>query len=359
MSISPPPPRKRIRPSDTEEQVALQDGELSIYSWNVNGIDAFLQTTLQEYWGSSKSSEGRNNAPAPPLRQFLRRHGWPTLCFLQEVKVRRGDDTKMRAVQRVVSNAGDSTSPNYEAHFCLPSHARFRKAAGRFYGVCALIRQEFAQGLGCIREVGWDDEGRILVIETRATAHTPKLAIFNVYLVNGTELPYRDPVNGKVIGTRHDRKLEVHKLLQAECRSLEEQGYGIIIAGDINVARSPLDAFPRLRVNPYQHVLNRADFEYRFLGGVAPNGAGAEESKSLDLLDTFRFLNPGQRGYSYFSRATSFGASCDRVDMILVSRSLIFACNAAGMHQTLAERASSDHVPIFAIFNFRKQQSPD
>lgn len=177
------------------------------------------------------------------------------------------------------------------------------------------------------------------------------MAIFNAYMVNGTELPYKDFVTGDVKGTRHDRKLQVHQMLQAECHQLTQKGFAVIIAGDINIARSSMDGHPNLRTFPSQHVTNRQDFERRFLAELEPDEERDSES-SLEMFDTFRHLHPLREGYSYYTRSTDFGASCDRVDMVLASKDLQRACRAAGMHETVAERASSDHVPIYATFHF-------
>ena len=74
------------------------------------------------------------------------------------------------------------------------------------------------------------------------------------------------------------------------------------------------------------------------------------------MHDTFRALHPEKRGYSYFSRGVEFGDSCDRVDMIIVSKDIISSCVQAGMHETQAERGTSDHVPIFAVFDWSLMQ---
>jgi exonuclease III len=228
------------------------------------------------------------------------------------------------------------------------------------YGVCSIVRQDFADKyVERMRTVDWDAEGRFSVIETKANFDLPKLAIFNVYMVNGTENAYKDPTTGAVTGTRHTRKLAVHRLLQAEVRKLESDGFRVIIAGDINIAVAKIDGHPNLRVTPHQHVLNRQDFTRHFLGNADTNeldsgdgtAAGETPSVGLDMADTFRSLHPDKKGYSYYPRGRSFGESCDRVDMILCSRSLEARCTEAGMLATAADRGTSDHVPIYATFH--------
>lgn len=45
---------------------------------------------------------------------------WPTMLFLQVVKVYARDVMRIRVVERAVS-AGQSTDPDYVVQFCLPS----------------------------------------------------------------------------------------------------------------------------------------------------------------------------------------------------------------------------------------------
>jgi exonuclease III len=130
---------------------------------------------------------------------------------------------------------------------------------------------------GNVSERRLTDEGIVALAEVISTpliavchfrgprSTIPKLAIFDVYMVNGTENPYKDSVTGEIVGSRHGRKLAVHSLLQAECARLAEGGSQIIIAGDINIALSGLDGHPNLRTHPHQHVLNRLDFKSKFL----------------------------------------------------------------------------------------------
>lgn len=179
--------------------------------------------------------------------------------------------------------------------------------------------------------------------------------------VNGTDLPYKNET-GQIDGTRHDRKLRVHSLLQAECRALESEGKRVILAGDMNIARTPQDGHPSLRTLPKQHCLNRADFERRFFHVSGSQMAATrlledekETGHGLDMIDTFRDLHKTRAGYTYYPRGKPFGSSCDRVDMILASRTLLEQLAAAGMHATPLDRGSSDHVPLYATFNFERE----
>ncbi|KAK5166680.1 uncharacterized protein LTR77_008224 [Saxophila tyrrhenica] len=383
-AISPPGSRKRKRPISEPHGQSLK-----VYSWNVNGIGPFLQPSVASYFKAAGSSgDAGQSAGKASLRDFLRRRGWPTLLFVQEVKINPDDAATIRGMEKAVKRQPDEPddAADYESHFCFPSDKHNARGFGRkVYGVCSIIRTDFRKRyIDRIRQVDWDTEGRFLVIETRANAGIPKLALINVYAVNGTDNPYKDPTSGEVIGTRHDRKLRVHELLQAEIRQLEADGFGgTIVAGDVNIARTPLDGHPNLRTFPKQHCINRADFEARFLadpslqaqppsasrpeqtseeepdGEDAPSNSTASKPASLGMVDTFRSLHPTQRSYTYYPRTKPFGESCDRVDLILISRSLQSNLKAAGMHETVQERGPSDHVPLYAELEFGLEQEEE
>jgi exonuclease III len=363
--ISPPPTkRQRMTHNATElEQIRLVPS-IRLFSWNVNGIAPFIQKPITSFFTSDKANQAR---PHASLRDFLRRYGFPTLLFLQEVKINPSDSASQNAVTRAVKPDASEpdTNPDYVAHFSLPHDDHNATGFGRkVYGVCSIVRKDFADKyVERMRTVDWDAEGRFSVIETKAGLDVPKLVIFNVYMVNGTDNPHKDPKTGVVTGTRHTRKLAVHRLLQAEIRRLEHDGYQAIIAGDINIAVSKIDGHPNLRCFPHQHVLNREDFTRRFLGSGQTSESDSDESKTsrkgvndgLNMADTFRLLHPDEKGYSYYPRGKVFGESCDRVDMILCSRSLATSCTEAGVLATAADRGTSDHVPIHSTFKFPEQ----
>ena len=359
--ISPPPlKRQRLVQKPTGPEREQSDSSLRLFSWNINGISPFIQKPITSFFTSDK---GTQPPPQASLRDFLQRHDFPEILFLQEVKINPSDSTSLNAVSRAIKRVASEpeANPDYVAHFCLPSDKFNATGFGRkVYGVCSIVRQDFAEKyVERMRTVDWDAEGRFSVIETKASLDLPRLAIFNVYMVNGTQNAYKDSTTGVVTGTRHTRKLAVHRLLQAEVRKLESGGYHVIIAGDVNIAVARIDGHPNLRVTPQQHVLNRQDFTNRFLGNADTSELGTSDdtttedvpSTGLNMADTFRSLHSDKKGYSYYPRGRPFGESCDRVDMILCSRSLEARCTEAGMLATSADRGTSDHVPIYATFH--------
>nr|OQO26375.1 hypothetical protein B0A51_06937 [Rachicladosporium sp. CCFEE 5018] len=367
-AISPPPLKRRKLAADSSvPYVAKASVTVDMYSWNVNGIGPFVQQSITSFFKSTGKPESSSVSACPSLREFLRSHSWPTFLLLQEVKIRADDTQTRRAVQRAVSRqAGEAEdTPDYVAHFTLPKDPHnARGFGGKVYGVCSINRKDFFDNyVERVRDVTWDQEGRFSVIETKAIGDVPKMAICNVYMVNGTDNSYKDALTGEVKGTRHDRKLAVHALLAAECRKLVSEGYEVIVSGDINIARAPIDGHPNLRTTPQQHVLNRQDFERRFFG--TPNCvalaaddhatkeiAGNSPITGLGMVDVFRKLHPSTRAYSYYPRGRPFGSSCDRVDMILCSPRLAAKCTAASILATPGDRGPSDHVPIHASFAF-------
>ncbi|KAK8077021.1 hypothetical protein PG996_003191 [Apiospora saccharicola] len=406
-------------------------GTLRIFSWNVNGIAPFVQLYLQKsiksFFGTSANvpasspgrkrrrsvgedeagadvitesdsdghgklhSQGRSDGEDNPskegeasLRKVLKRYGWPQILFLQEVKIKPGDDKTKNAVRVAVNDAQRPATktgakrlktnrtasissdtepladggPGYDTFFNLPADPHNAKGfGGRVYGVATIIRKEFMDlHVKEVRDVTWDRGGRVQVIETKdlsfpfdtpeASASTSdsdgnrrKLAILNIYAVNGTTNVYRSTHTGAPAGTRHDRKLAFHADLFREARLLESQGYSVIIAGDLNVAPDERDGHPSLRTFPAQHVRNRADFNSKFLSrdlvNTAPNKVSyklAEASlpivdsdyirQGMNGIDTFRHVRGSERRYSYHPRGRPWGSSCDRVDLIVVSRTL-------------------------------------
>lgn len=244
----------------------------------------------------------------------------------------------------MLHDASDEQAPNYTAHFGLPRDKyNARGFGGKVYGVCTLIRDDLLSTehlavAKLIKEVPWDLEGRILVLEIPGR----KLAVFNVYAVNGTDKPYQDTHTGQIVGTRHHRKRALHSELKAECERFDQKGWSVVIAGDLNIARSPLDGFPGRRTGQ-EHVKNRIDFEEKFIHGKKSGGLG--------MVDSFRALHDGEKKYSYRGRNREWGSSCDRVDLILLSGQSHaqdgIALKEADILDEERERGPSDHVPLY------------
>jgi len=179
---------------------------------------------------------------------------------------------------------------------------------------------------------------RVFVVETRSM-----LSIWNIYAVNGTSNAWRNSATGVMIGTRHDRKLAFHKLLMDESRRLERNGYQVVLAGDMDIAPAFIDGFPRLRTKPEQHVANRKDFNDKFF----------DSTKGLQGVNSYRYLHPKQKKYTYHPRNVAWRTSCDRVDLIVVSKTLADKgiLVEADIEESQAERGPSDHCPHFVTID--------
>jgi exonuclease III len=280
------------------------------------------------------------------------------MLFLQEVKIASQDAKTQDAVKAAVNartpselNTRDVKGPLYEAHFTLPNdayNARGLRGSRKIYGVCSILRQDLRSKYDIhVRTVQWDREGRVSVVEVRSRGGAAKLAVFNIYAVNGTDVAYRDSATGAVRGTRHDRKRDFHRLLMQECKDLEKEGWDILLGGDINVAPDARDGFPKLRTFPQQHVLSRADFHEKFLGG---------KDEGLKGVDVWREMHGDERRYTYFSRGREWGVGCDRVDYFVAGKGVWEkgCVRACGIMDSEAERGSSDHVPIWVDFELKE-----
>ncbi|KAI9170839.1 hypothetical protein HJFPF1_00313 [Paramyrothecium foliicola] len=352
-SISPPPlkrPRKEevnaVTPTLPTKAISpLEDAQFRIFTWNINGIQPFLQRSIQTFFRPVKTSSSSipSARSAANFRDCLRRWHWPQVLCLQEVKIAPRDTSTQESVKAAVKAPLNSSEPSYEAYFSLPRDKfNARGFGGKVYGVCTLVRRDiFAQQQldheSAAVPVDWDLEGRVLSLRL----YKSKLLLLNIYAVNGTDNSYRDPLSGTVISTRHSHKREFHSRLRDMIAFNEEQGWDVVVAGDMNIARSPIDGFPGIRLGT-SHVENRRDFENKFM---KPRAAGG-----LEMVDSFRHFHGGERKYTYRSPSIPWGASCDRVDLILLSSSVLLRSGmliGADILDDETERATSDHLPSY------------
>lgn len=393
-SLSPPPiKRRRLQPDnlDAEQAPSGQSDATTppsqttvrIFSWNVNGLQPFIPASaapITSYFKPTRVSEAgtvTSHAPHNSLRAFLSRHRWPEVLFLQELKISPASESRMSAALSGSLNTplgpDDEVAPerSYTVDMVLPRDKFNAKGfQGRLYGVGTILRTDFARRyVTRVRDVNWDLEGRISVVETRLAGDTAvesgrasarPLALINVYAVNGTSAPYNNPQTGKLEGSRHDHKLAFHSRLRDEALSLELRGFDVVIAGDLNVARGLLDGHPNLRTYPAQHCHNRADFNAKFFGAEdnqraqayleAPQGGqDVSENRCLDGVDVFRALHGSERRYTYHGRSKPWGVSADRVDLIITSKRLWTDGRVlrTDILDTPQERGPSDHVPLW------------
>lgn len=432
--ISPPPLKRQRIVADEGTKKNSAEGQpvgpelhvdktgfrcIRVFSWNINGIQSFLpasnalitsffQPVGERGPACDGSNDGDSEASSSPLRAFLKRHDWPEVLFLQELKTSPPDKKTPTALLCALNTPLDShdtltAETRYTLDVNLPRDKfNARGFGGKLYGVGTILRQDFAaRYVANVRHAGWDLEGRVTIVELRSHSQsqqpqaqlsprssgsqrqdededeiedeervsltttviparsvetsspanqentnyharsvgggsgggsgggggssgtTKPLALLNIYAVNGTGAPYRSPTTGQDAGTRHDHKLAFHARLRDECLDLERRrGFEVVVAGDLNVARGPLDGWPNLRTVPRQHCLNRADFNVKFFGGEENKMAGAYvgegegEGKGegecarvadivgshFDGVDVFRALRGKERRFTYHPR---------------------------------------------------------
>ena len=367
--VSPPPTKRRRTAGEADwmnpkrclkgelqssQEAPVDANTIRIYSWNINGIGPFLQKSITPFFSSkpkpsSSCRSGSESALDPShyqhgtsLREFLRRHHWPHILCLQEVKIASMDTSTQAAVKRAVNDSPDG--PKYDVFFTLPTD-RFnaRGWGGRVYGVSTIIRKDVHEAhVACVRTVDWDHEGRVSVVELHGGLH-----VWNVYAVNGTDNAWRDPESGAVVGTRHDKKLLVQRKIVEDCVEAERSGCRVLIVGDLNVAPENVDGYPNLRTFPEQHVVNRSDFNARFF----------RDQGGLRAVDVWRSLKGDEKRYTYFPRGRPWGSSCDRVDLIIASRSLTDQVVDVEIFDSDEERGPSDHVPLAVEIRLSSEQT--
>ena len=333
-TVSPPAQRPKVQVSNPADHVRVETSPgsdtrlIKVVSWNVNGVGPFFQRKLDAVNGY-------------PLRSKLLKLGWPQLCGLQEVKISPNDTATQRRLQNAANDGSRPGEPTYKIVFSLPRDPHNAKGfGGKVHGVASLIRQDFATSIAATRRPDWDLEGRILIHETALN-----FVIINAYWINGTDAPWKN-ANGKPEGTRHDLKLRYHDMILKEVIDYQNRDQRVLLVGDMNVALDKRDGYPNLRKSPVQHVKNRYDFNKKFF----------LDDEGMQGVDVFRHFHGNTRKYTYHSSGKAWGVSCDRVDHIIASRSLldVSAIVSSDICDTKEDAAHSDHVPLWVTIDSSK-----
>ncbi|TPX58317.1 hypothetical protein SpCBS45565_g08033 [Spizellomyces sp. 'palustris'] len=299
---------------------------ITVFSWNIENLVPYIQPPstkpITAYFAPSRPKVPRH---APSLRNILHHFNYPDIFCLQEIRLRPKDTALILQAEQA---ANDPTSQiRYKCYTCLandPLNVRFR--GGRMYGVATYVRDSVP--VTQARTVDWDKEGRVMIVEIGA-----KMAVVNVYAVNGTDKPYLDPITKKMRGTRHERKREFNRLLMAECLALKGRGLEILLIGDFNISLTKLDVHPRLRTE-HPHALARQELTEVFI-------------TTLAVTDVFRMIHPVKRAFTWFLRGVEQGKDCARVDYALLSQGLAKRVIDADIEEDKEERFGSDHAPLY------------
>jgi len=274
---------------------------MRIVSWNIENIVPFVQ-----------------HDAAMPLARLIENLDEPDVLCLQEVRVRASDADLIARVR--------SALPGYECHLSLNADAKNASyRGGRAYGVATYIRADLAARSLVFP---WDREGRLVF----SGIGQLRLAIGNVYAVNGTAKPYFHPDTGEQIGDRHRFKRQFITDFQREAAALQEAGLQLVLIGDWNVSRARIDVTPRLRTEP-PHAAARRQLNDIFM-------------PSLHLVDVFREFRPDERAYTWISKRRRNTLDAARVDYALVEQSLVPQVTSAGIAAE-APASGSDHLPLW------------
>lgn len=276
---------------------------MRIVSWNIENLAPWLPGGTRDF-------------PAQ-----WRALGEPDALCLQEVRIRASDADAIEAMQAAL--------PGFRCFYSLNRdmrNAAFR--GGRAYGVATYIRKKIRS-----RQIrfGWDVEGRICA--TLLTSR--RIALVNVYAVNGTSRVHWNHEAGEIAGDRHAFKQAFIERLGRDLGRAPFEGITLILVGDWNVSRARIDVTPRLRTEK-PHATARTRFNEEFV-------------PSLDLVDVFRERNPDARAYTWFNKR-SRRLDAARVDYALVSRDLVSRVQATTIESDPVLRPGSDHAPLTLDF---------
>ncbi len=164
-----------------------------------------------------------------------------------------------------------------------------------------------------------DSEGRTIVA-FQETDHM-KRAFINFYTPNGG-----------AGGERFAFKLNFYSAATAYAKSLLEQGYDVVIGGDLNVAHTPLDLYaPKLNENHSGFLLKERQW--------------IDDLIALGFSDTFRLFEKEGGHYSWWNmrdpqRVQNQGW---RFDYFLTSKKLTPTVTSA---RILCDVFGSDHCPV-------------
>ncbi|TCD60208.1 hypothetical protein EIP91_010544 [Steccherinum ochraceum] len=296
-----------------------------ILSWNVETPVPFLDLP--------KSKTGPSSFPPRPnhLRTLLKRHDFPDFVCLQEIRARYSDTSWITALTSAMNSsatlsASRDTGPKYQVAYSSLNRASTR--GQRHFGVITYVKTSLPNTIVSAREVDWDIEGRVVILEMKAG-----WALVNVYALNGSDYTWKDPQHpdsGRQV-TRHERKREFNRLLMQECKEMQKRRLKIVLVGDFNISLTKADCYPRLRM-AFPHAKARKEFNEEFMPG-------------LDLVDAYRELHGDRKGFSWFAKGKPQGQDCARVDYALVEKSLRERVEAMEYLDEPGERAHSDHAP--------------
>src|SRR6478672_9926028 len=170
-----------------------------------------------------------------------------------------------------------------------------------------------------------DDEARYI------EAAVNGIIIASIYLPNGNPQP----------GPKFDYKLDWFKRLRSHAAKLLKQDIPVVLAGDYNVAPTPLDIYPTKSWDKDALIQPQSRAAFRRL-------------TEQGWVDAIRKLHPKAPMYSYwdYKRQRWPRDAGLRLDHLLLSRSLARRLESAGVDRAVrGEEGSSDHAPAWIVLS--------
>jgi exodeoxyribonuclease-3 len=244
---------------------------VKVATWNVNGIRA--RSSQVVHWIDGES---------------------PDVVCLQEIKA-----TREQVPEPLASIAG------YHAHW---------HGSGGYSGVALLLRQAVFADPPVFVHPPFDVETRIVVVEVGT------LVLASVYVPNG--------------GKDFAAKMLFLRELVAWAGALEAAGKHLVLCGDFNVARMPVDVHPSLR----KDMVGQSRDERALIDALFAHG----------LVDVGRYVDPdNDRLFTWWApwrnlRQRNIGW---RLDYIAAHHALVDGTSTCRVFRDVG---SSDHAPVVA-----------
>jgi exodeoxyribonuclease III len=244
---------------------------VKVATWNVNGIRA--RSSQVSHWIDAEE---------------------PDVICLQEIKA-----SVEQVPEPLASVAG--------------YHAKWHGKGG-YSGVALLLRSSRFPQAPVFEHPSFDHECRIV------TADLGSVVFGSMYLPNG--------------GKDYPGKLLFLRGLDAWCGELERAGKRLVLCGDFNVARAPIDVHPMLR----KDMVGQSSEERSLIDSVFAHG----------LVDVGRYVDPdNDRLFTWWApwrnmKARNIGW---RLDYIAAHHALVDASVACKVYR---EVGTSDHAPVIA-----------
>lgn len=248
---------------------------LKLISWNVNGIRAAHRKGFLEWFDNEKAD----------------------LVSIQETKA------QIDQLPKKLINI-----PNYTSYF----HSAERKGYSGVATYSATCPNKVYEGMGIDK---FDSEGRLQRLDF------DKFTLLNIYYPNGG----RDE-------ERLQYKLDFYDAFLDYTNDLRDQGFNLVICGDLNTAHKPID-LARPKAN--EDVSGFLPIEREWVSKFLDNG----------YVDTFRMFNQDGENYTWWSYRTKARERNVgwRLDYFFVNEE--FKNNVKNSY-ILSDVMGSDHCPI-------------